>query len=116
MGGGIDRPPTNRRVPCNPHVVSPKTSRRLKLAKTHQAFAGRRIIRKDLRQGSIREKIGGAQLIDCLDMESDQRAFRLPGNGRAVNAVPGDRIAAGSVVHHGDIGQGAVGQTIVAIS
>ncbi len=116
MGGGIDRPPTNRRVPGDPHVVSAKTSRRLELAKAHQAFARGRIVRKDLRQGSIREKIGGAQVIDCLDVESNQRAFRLPGDRGAVNAVPGDRIAAGSVVHHRDIGQGAVGQTIVAVS
>src|SRR5260370_27515524 len=35
MGGGIDRPPTNRPVPGDPHVVSAKTSPRLGLSEGH---------------------------------------------------------------------------------
>ncbi len=88
--------PTIDPVLGHPDVFMVEAAQRRRVAKSHHALARQaRVVIEAPGKGG-----GAAQRVSPLNDERHHRAGGLRRNARAINAIPGQGIAAGAVVHH----------------
>ena len=102
---GVAIVPAIRVARSQPQMIGGEAAGHLHFTEAHDALARNRVVGPAPRQPRrwedvLRKSICAARVIARLDIEGDDHALGLTGDGGAVDLVIGDGIAAGAVIDH----------------